>query len=312
MTGDIDASVLLEPQFGGGLHAALRCAVRAEECGFSGVFTSDHLAPSEEGPVGQGPLDAWLLLTAIAAQVPRIRVGTLVSPLTVRHPMWLALAAAQLDVLSGGRATLGVGAGWSSAGHDVIGITMPAVKQRFELLDEGLELIRRAWSTELGGPPLDFEGRYVSARGWVGAPSAAPGSRPPVVIGGGGGPALSKVIARYAEEYNAGFMSPQRAQAAFGRVRAACGKVGRHDPIRMSVALAVYAGRSTNEAERRVRAAGEDLASVGDYGGFGTVSRLRDRIAEYRQAGAEHIYVQIVDMSDLDHIELLADVLGRD
>ncbi|MFI9634891.1 LLM class flavin-dependent oxidoreductase [Nocardia sp. NPDC051929] len=301
-----EVNLLVEPQQGSGYEAILRCAFHAEKLGFGGVFTSDHFVRVGDGDPGAGPLDVWLLLAALAVQVPRIRLGSLVSPITFRNPVGLAVAAAQIDQMSGGRIELGVGAGWFAAEHLALGVGLPPVRQRMDALDEALRVIHGAWAATSDGVAYSFDGRHWRVDGWPGGPVPVQRPHPPVIVGGVGPVRTIDIATTHADEYNVPFQTPDQVCAAFDRARRAASDKGRATP-RLSATIALYAGTTRLAALRRIAKAAESVEELPDFGGFGTVSKCAEILDGYWSTGAERIYLQIVDAGDLAHIELLAE-----
>ena len=209
-----------------------------------------------------GPTDAWITLAGLARETSRIRLGTLMSPVTFRLPGPLAIAVAQVDQMSGGRAELGLGTGWFDAEHTAYGIPFPPLAERFGRLEEQLKIITGLWDTP-EGEEFSFGGTYYSLSGSPALPKPAQRPRPPVLIGGGGQRRTPRLAARFADEYNIPFASVADSAAAFGRVRGACQDAGR-DPGSMvySAAQTVCCGRDEAELARRAEATGHQLAGL--------------------------------------------------
>jgi F420-dependent oxidoreductase-like protein len=302
----VELCVFTEPQQGASYDTILAHAQAAEHLGFHGWFRSDHylaMGPAEGLP---GPTDAWTTLAGLARETSRLRLGTLVSSATYRHPGVLAIQVAQVDAMSGGRAELGLGTGWFEAEHRAYGIPFPP--KRFDLLEEQLAIVTGLWSTPVG-ERFSFEGGTYRLQDAPALPR--PVQSPPSVIVGGLGPTRTPALAaRFATEYNAGFAEEEEMVAAFGRVAEAARGIGR-DPatIKRSVAHQTVVGRT--EAEYRDRAArvgaDPDLLRASHLGG--SPAEIADRVARYGELGAERVYLQVWDMTDLDQLELLAGAL---
>jgi len=292
--------IFTEPQQGAHYATLLSVARAAEELGFDAFFRSDHYL-AMGGPGLPGPTDAWATLAGLAVQTSRIRLGTLVSPATFRLPGPLAIMVAQVDQMSGGRAELGLGAGWFEAEHTAYGIPFPPMAERGARLEEQLEIITGLWGTAEGGT-FSFSGTYYSLSGSPALPKPVQRPHPPVVVGGSGPRRTPRLAARFAGEYNIPFASVADSAAAFERVRRACQEAGR-DPGTMvySAAQTVCCGRDEAEVARRAEAAGQPQAGLA-----GSPAEVVDKLGQFADAGASRAYLQVLDLHDLDHLELIA------
>lgn len=294
--------IFTEPQQGASYDTLLRVARAAEDLGFDAFFRSDHYLSMGDVSGLPGPTDAWATLAALARETSRIRLGTLVSPATFRLPGPLAITVAQVDHMSGGRVELGLGAGWYEAEHTAYGIPFPAVAERFDRFEEQLEIITGLWDEPDGGR-FSFKGRYFAVADSPALPKPMQRPRPPLIVGGAGKRRAPRLAAQFADEYNVPFSSLEDTGTAFGRVRDACAAAGRHDSSMIySAAQTVCCGRTSAEVERRAAAAGQST----DEGFVGTPGKLVDMIGKFAEIGAEHFYLQVLDLGDLDHLELLA------
>jgi F420-dependent oxidoreductase-like protein len=299
--------IFTEPQQGADYATLLRVAQAAESLGFDGFFRSDHYLSMGPDTGLPGPTDAWVTLGALAAATERIRLGTLVSPVTFRYPGPLAVAVAQVDQMSGGRVELGIGTGWFDTEHEAYGIPFPSLGDRFAMLEEQLAVITGLWTTEVGGR-FSFSGKHYTVTGSPALPKPAQRPRPPVIIGGGGPKRTPRIAAAYADEYNAAFDGVQGTQAAFERVRTAVEANGRPaDSMIYSIAQTVCCGRDQAELDRRAHAIGQEPDQVRQHGLAGTPAEIVAKIGEYAEIGTERVYLQVLDLADLDHLELLAD-----
>jgi F420-dependent oxidoreductase-like protein len=304
--------IFTEPQQGADYATLARVAVATEDLGFDAFFRSDHFLampnmPSQRGL--PGPSDSWVTLAALALQTRRIRLGTMVTAATFRLPGPLAVAVAQVDQMSGGRIDFGVGTGWYEAEHTAYGIPFPSLGERFERLEEQLAIITGLWETP-PGQTFSYSGRHYQLTGAPGLPKPAQRPRPPVILGGTGPRRTPRLAARYADEFNAPFSDLATTTATFGRVRDACAEIGR-DPssISFSAAHTVCCGKDDAEVARRAAAIGRPVAELLLAG---TPARIVDQIGEFGRAGAESFYLQVLDLTDLDHLALLAaDVLPQ-
>ena len=298
--------IFTEPQQGASYQALARVARAAEDLGFDAFFRSDHFL--KMGNVGglPGPTDAWITLAGLALQTSRIRLGTLMTAATFRLPGPLAVAVAQVDQMSGGRVEFGLGAAWYAAEHAAYGIPFPGLGERFTRLEEQLAIITGLWETP-AGKTFSFEGAHYQLTDSPALPKPAQRPRPPVLIGGAGPRRTPRLAARFADEYNVGFSGTADSAAAFGRVRDACTAVAR-DPasITYSVAQVVCAGRDEAELARRADAIGRDPGQLRMTGLAGTPAEIVAKIGDFAQIGAERIYLQVLDLTDIDHLELIA------
>jgi F420-dependent oxidoreductase-like protein len=298
--------VFTEPQQGADYATLRRLAQAAEQLGFDAFFRSDHYLSMGEDSGLPGPTDAWATLAALAVETSRIRLGTLMSPVTFRLPGPLAIIVAQVDQMSGGRVELGLGTGWFDAEHTAYGIPFPPVGERFGLLEEQLAIITGLWATPVR-EKFSYQGKHYQLTDSPALPKPAQRPRPPVLIGGAGPRRTPRLAATYADEFNVPFRSVADTAAAFGRVREACAAAGREaSSMRYSAAQTVCCGRDTVELERRAAATGETVADLREHAVAGTPAELVDRLGQFAAIGADGMYLQVLDLHDLDHIELIA------
>lgn len=304
--------IFTEPQQGASYDDLLAVARRTEECGFDAFFRSDHYLSMGDADGLPGPTDAWITLAGLARETSRIRLGTLVSSATFRHPGVLAITVAQVDQMSGGRVELGLGAGWFHAEHAAYGLEFPETPERFDRLTEQLELITGLWDTPVGDR-YDFDGAHYRLTDSPALPKPVQQPHPPIIVGGAGKKRTPALAAKYAAEFNGAFVRPDVAAAQFDRARAACTAAGRDpDTLALSAALTVVAGKDDAEVRRRAAAIGRDLAELTEDGLAGTPAQVVDKLGRYAAVGADRIYLQIMDLSDLDHLDLIAsDVLPQ-
>jgi alkanesulfonate monooxygenase len=298
--------VFTEPQQGASYDDLLAMALLAEELGFDAFFRSDHfLAFGGDGL--PGPTDAWVTMAALARETSTIRLGTLVTSATFRLPGPLAIAVAQVDAMSGGRVELGLGAGWFDGEHEAYGIPFPALGERFERLEEQLAVVTGLWGTPLG-ERFSFDGRHYRLAGSPALPKPAQTPRPPVIVGGGGPRRTPRLAARYADEFNLPFSSVAATGEQFTRVRAAAESAGR-DPgsLRLSAAQVLCCGRDDEELARRAAAIGQRVEDLGDGALAGTPADVVAKLGALRDVGADTVYLQVLDLADLDHVRLVAD-----
>jgi F420-dependent oxidoreductase-like protein len=310
--GRMRLRIFTEPQQGASYATLRQVATTAEALGFDGFFRSDHYLKMGNGDGQPGPTDAWATLAALAVETSRIRLGTLVTCATFRLPGPLAIAVAQVDEMSGGRVEFGIGAGWFDAEHRAYGIPFPPLKERFDRFEEQLAIITGLWATP-EGKTFSFDGRYYAVTDSPGLPKPAQRPRPPVIVGGAGRRRTPAIAARYADEFNANFVAPAEAAGLYSRVKDACRAEGR-DPASMTftVAHTVCCGKDDADLRRRAAAIGRDPDQLRTGAIAGSPAEIVDRIGQYAEAGASTVYLQVLDLGDLAHLELLAaEVLPR-
>ncbi|GAA1997735.1 LLM class F420-dependent oxidoreductase [Microbacterium pumilum] len=292
-----------EPQQGASYDDQLAFAQAGERVGFDGFFRSDHYLRGSDGDPLPGPTDAWTTLAGLARETSRIRLGTLVSSVTFRMPGVLAIQVAQVDAMSGGRVELGLGAGWFEREHTAYGIPFPA--KRFDLLEEQLELITGLWSTPVH-ETYTFAGAHYSLDDAPALPKPVQ-ARVPVIVGGNGPRRTPDLAARFATEFNIGFPPVDDIPNRIARVQAACERIGR-DPASLSLSLAMstFAGADDAEVERRAARAGRTLEQVRDGVNIaGGPDEIAERMSRYASLGIDRVYLQLLDLQDVDHVEYL-------
>lgn len=307
----MDLRIFVEPQQGASYLQQLTMAQTAEELGFDGFFRSDHWLRMGAGTGLPGPTDSWVTLGAIARETSVIRLGTLVTSSTFRLPGPLAIAVAQVDDMSGGRVELGLGAGWFDVEHLAYGIPFPSTKERFDRLEEQLEILTGLWHTPADSQ-YTFEGDHYGLVGSPALPKPLQPGGPPIIIGGHGAVRTPRLAAQYASEFNLAFSPVEAFRTQRDRVRKACEDRDR-DPESMifSAALVLCCGENDAEVEQRAGSIGRAADELRQNGAAGTPSEVLDTIATYSEAGAERLYLQVLDLDDLDHVRLVADQVMR-
>ncbi|MFD8500306.1 LLM class F420-dependent oxidoreductase [Amycolatopsis sp. NPDC059657] len=303
----MDLRIFTEPQQGASYDDQVRLAKAAEAAGYSAYFRSDHIMRMGDSSGLPGPTDAWITLAGIARETSTIRLGTLVTAATFRHPSMLAISVAQVDRMSGGRVDFGIGSGWYADEHTAYGIDLPPLKERFDRYTEQLAILTGLWETP-EGETFSFDGEHYKLVDAPALPKPAQSPRPPIVLGGGGKKRTPELAARYADEFNIPFSPRSFAVEQFARVDAAATAAGR-DPqsIIHSAALVLAVGRDEAELERRAKAIGREVSELRQNGLAGTVAEAVDTIGKWREeTGVTRLYLQVLDMTDLDHIELVA------
>ncbi|MEV5321736.1 LLM class F420-dependent oxidoreductase [Streptomyces sp. NPDC052687] len=299
----MDLRIFTEPQQGASYDTLLTVAKATEDLGFDAFFRSDHYLKMGSVDGLPGPTDAWITLAGLARETKRIRLGTLMTAATFRLPGVLAIQVAQVDQMSGGRVELGLGAGWFEEEHTAYGIPFP--KEKFGRLEEQLAIVTGLWATE-PGKTFDFQGTYYDLKNSPALPKPAQ-RKLPVLIGGHGATRTPRLAARYADEFNIPFASLEDTARQFGRVRAAAEEIGRKaDDLVYSNALVACVGKDDAEVARRAAAIGREVDELKLNGLAGSPAEVVDKIGRYAETGSSRIYLQILDLDDLDHLELIA------
>ena len=289
-----------------------------ESAGLEGLFRSDHYL-SVSGYPDRGSLDAWTTLAGLAARTSRIRLGTMVSPATFRHPSVLAKSVATVDHISGGRVELGVGAGWNVDEHAAYGFPFPETPVRLELLAEQIEIVHRQWSDL----PFDFKGKHYTLNDLDALPKPLQDPHPNLIVGGSANRRSAALAARWADEYNVVYTSPDACAERRERVTAAWAAEGR-DPATLvfSLMTGCIVGRDQSEVERRARRvmdlAGSDgsvdawIEELPDEWIVGTVEAVVDHLGRLEEAGVERVMLQHLAHDDTEMVRLIgAEVAPR-
>jgi F420-dependent oxidoreductase-like protein len=280
----------------------LAVAEACERLGFEALFRSDHymtLGGARDGAA----LDAWGTICGLAAVTSTLRLGTLVSPATFRHPSMLAKLVVTADHISGGRVELGLGTGWNEDEHAAYGFPFPPMKTRMDRLAEQLEIVHRTWTE----PGFSFAGEHWTIQDLDARPAPVQKPHPPLVMGGGAGPRAVRLAARWADEYNVVHVSPGDAAASRGRLREGCERAGRDpDTLRFSLMHAFLIG--ADETDRRARAERLQAAGFPPAGDWpsGSPAEIAERLHEYAQAGVERVMLQHLLPRDTEALELIA------
>lgn len=299
----MDLRIFTEPQQGATYETLLTVAKATEDLGFDAFFRSDHYLKMGDVDGLPGPTDAWITLAGLARETRRIRLGTLMTAATFRLPGVLAIQVAQVDQMSGGRVELGLGAGWFEDEHKAYGIPFP--KEKFGRLEEQLAIITGLWETKVG-ETFDFQGKYYTLSDSPALPKPAQ-DRIPVLIGGHGATRTPRLAGRYADEFNMPFASVEDSERQFGRVRDAVREAGRRpEDLVYSNALVVCVGKDDQEVARRAAAIGREVDELKENGLAGSPAEVVEKIGRYQEAGSQRIYLQVLDLHDLDHLELIS------
>lgn len=299
----MDFRVFIEPQQGASYDDQLAVAQAAERLGFDGFVRSDHYLAMGDGDGLPGPTDGLTTLAGIARETSSIRLGTLVTSVTYRVPGILAIQAAQVDQMSGGRLELGLGTGWFEAEHVALGIPFP--QKRFGLLEEQLAILTGYWATPVG-ETFSFAGEHYQL---VDAPALPKPTQPtiPIIVGGSGPAKTPALAARFAHEYNAGFATVAPLAERIARVRNACDAIGRDpDSIVYSIAGTIAVGATEADATRRAIPTRRSLTDLRHTGLAGTKQEVVDKVGELADLGFTRVYFQLLDVHDLDQLDFIA------
>jgi F420-dependent oxidoreductase-like protein len=309
----MDICLMIEGQEGVTWDQWVGLARACEEYGFEGLFRSDHYL-SFYRPTERGALDAWGTITALGAVTERIRLGSMVSPVTFRHPAMLAKSVVTADHASGGRVELGMGAGWFEREHTAFGFPFPSLGERMDLLAEQVEIVHRLWGAD--GDEVTFEGAHYRLDACPALPRGVQDPHPRLIVGGGAGPRSSAIAARWADEYDVVYVDPAGAKEQMDRVSAACEAIGR-DPssVRRSLLAKTLVGADEQELRQRAEVLMAWENEEGDPDAYledlrakhiaGTVDEVLERLAAYAAVGIQRVLVHQLVHDDLASVALI-------
>jgi F420-dependent oxidoreductase-like protein len=310
MPPSMDLCLMIEGQEGVSWEDWLALARACEAHGVPGLFRSDHYL-NLGGQPDRGSLDAWATLSALAAVTSSLRLGTLVSPATFRHPSELAKVVATVDWVSGGRVELGLGAGWHEPEHRAYGFEFPPVRERMDRLEEQLEIVHRSWTEG----PFSFSGRHYSLSGLDAQPRPVQSPHPPLIVGGSGRRRGVALAARWADEYNTPFASLSELGGIRARLDEACAAVDR-PPIPLSLMTGFLCGLDAGELGEKAAALafaqGESARDIDAWlaappAGWivGTVDECAEQLRALRELGLSRVMLQHLLHTDLETVELI-------
>lgn len=304
--------LMVEGQEGVSWDQWVALALAAEEAGLEGLFRSDHYL-SFTKPRERVVLDAWTTLAGLAAVTDRIKLGTLVSPATFRHPSLLAKAVVTADHISGGRVELGLGAGWNEAEHRAYGFPFPPTNVRMEMFAEQAEIIHRSWNDEV----FDFTGKHYTVEGLDALPKPAHLPHPNLIVGGQAGPKSLAVAARWADEYNSIFAAPDECARRRGLVDHAFERANRERPV-FSLMTGCVVGADEADLSSRARMLMQHSGGSGDADAWlanlpnsvvkGTVEQAADSLHAFALAGVERVMMQMQSHDDVEMVHVLGGV----
>ncbi len=299
--------IFTEPQQGASYDQLLAVARTAEECGFDAFFRSDHYLRIGGASGLPAYTDAWTTLAGLARDTSSLRLGTMVTPATFRPVGSFSVVVTEIDHMSHGRVEVGLGAGWFKDEHEAYGLPFPPTRGRFDLLEDQLAILHGVWSTE-PGQTFEHTGLTCTVRIEAAPLQPVQSPHPPIIVGGRGGPRGARLVATYADEFNVSFAPLDRVEEAQAAVRQACEQQGR-DPasIILSVGQVLCCGRSEAELARRAEALGKTVAELPEFAFVGSPAEVVDRLGKFAEVGAQHFYLQVLDLADLDHLRLVAE-----
>ncbi len=300
---------MIEGQEGVSWEQWVALATGCEEHGIPTLFRSDHYMNLDGQHPERGSLDAWATLNALAAVTTTVRLGTMVSPATFRHPSELAKVVATADHVSGGRVELGLGAGWHEREHEAYGFPFADTRARVDVLEEQLQIVLGTWTQA----PFSFSGAHYTLKDLDAQPKPVQSPRPPLIMGGSAGPRSARLAARYADEYNTPFATLQDVSTRRAAVTEACEAAGR-DPLPFSIMTGFLVGADEGELRDRAARLGERIGSTADAllddppEGWilGTTDRAAEQLAALRDAGVHRVMCQNLLHDDLDVLALIA------
>jgi F420-dependent oxidoreductase-like protein len=295
--------VLMEPRHGATYDRIVAMAKATEEAGFDAFFRSDHYLGIDATDPDYLPTDSWTTLGGLARETSTVKLGTLMTAGTYRNPANLAIAVASVDQMSNGRIILGIGTGWYEREHHAFGIPFPPIGERFDRLNEAMQIIHGLWETP-PGQTFSFEGRFWQLEDCANFPALVQKPRPEIVIGGTGPRRTPLMAARHADEFNSGGGKGSRER--FENVRRICEEIGR-DPatLRMSATYQVICGTTREEAQQRLARLGPPGERMLANGVVGTPSEVTAALQDLADQGCEIVYLHIFDIDDLDHLRLI-------
>ena len=297
----IEVAIMIEGQNGLNWPRWMGIVDAVESLGFAGFYRSDHY--TNANPPDIDSLELWVSLTWLASHTQRIEFGPLVTPVSFRHPTMTARMAAAVDDLSGGRLTLGLGAGWQEREHDHFGWDLLDVPRRFQRLEEGLEVITRLLNSDT---PVDFSGEFYRLKEAILLPRPQRRGGPPILIGGNGPKRTLPLVVKYASEWNAVYIPPDefaKRNRQLNEMLAANGRAP--SSVRRSLMTGCYFGRDEAEVQMKLgKRSRDDLRKQGVV--IGTAAEVMDQLGEYARVGVQRIMLQWLDLDDLDGLEAMA------
>jgi alkanesulfonate monooxygenase SsuD/methylene tetrahydromethanopterin reductase-like flavin-dependent oxidoreductase (luciferase family) len=311
-SGDVRVNLMIEGQESVTWPQWLDLARAVEDAGLEGLFRSDHYQ-SVQGRTERSSLDAWGTIAALGLVTSTIRLGTMVSPTSFRHPSVLTKGVVTADHTSGGRVELGIGAGWNELEHTTYGFAFHDVATRYDVFEEQLEIVVRQMTEER----FDFHGQHHTLVDCEARPKPVQSPRVPIILGGAAGPRSARLAARWGDEYNTTFPSPETVRDRKANIDRACEGVGR-DPLVFSMMTGCILGDSEaayrDRARRLMEVSGEDgdvdawLGGLTDEWILGTPAQAAERLSVYADAGLSRVFLQHQLHDDLEMVALVGEV----
>jgi F420-dependent oxidoreductase-like protein len=309
----MELTLMIEGQEGVTWPQWVALARACEQHGIPSLFRSDHYMNLDGQHPERGSLDAWGTLCGLAAETTSLRLGTMVSPATFRHPSMLAKIVTTADHISGGRIDLGLGAGWHEREHEAYGFPFASTRERMDVLEEQLQIVLGNWGDE----PFTFEGAHYTLRDLDAQPKPIQRPHPPLIIGGSGGARSAAFAARFADEYNTPFATVDDVRTRRAAVLAACERAGR-EPIPFSIMTGVIVGRDDAELRERVgrlaallgQSADQLLSEAPPAWIIATLDEATERLLALSDAGVSRVMCQQLLHDDLDAVALLGSELA--
>ena len=309
----MELCLMIEGQEGVTWPQWVALAHACEEHGIPSLFRSDHYMNLDGKHPERGSLDAWGTLCGLAAETSTLRLGTMVSPATFRHPSMLTKIVTTADHISGGRIDLGLGAGWHEREHEAYGFPFASTRERMDVLEEQLQIVLGNW----GSDPFTFEGAHYTLRDLDAEPKPVQRPHPPLIIGGSGGARSAAFAARYADEYNTPFATVDDVRGRRERVVKACEDAGR-EPLPFSIMTGVIVGRDDGELRERVgrlaavidQNADELLSNPPPAWIIATLDEATERLLALADVGVSRVMCQQLLHDDLDAVALLGSELA--
>ncbi len=296
-----EVAIMIEGQDGLDWPRWQRLARTVEDAGYAGLFRSDHFT-NPTGPVLDA-LELWSSLTWLADNTGRIEFGPLVSPVSFRHPVITAWQASAVDNLAGGRLRLGIGAGWQEREHETYGFDLLDTDRRFARFEEGLEVITRLLKHD---EPVSFDGEFYRLRDAVLMPRSPRPGGPPIIVGGNGPRRTLPLAARYADEWNAVFVTPERFIELNARLDELLREIGRPpERVRRTLMTRVLFGRTAADIGCKLGdQSADELRARGVI--VGTGSEVTEQLGRLDEAGVQRVMLQWLETDDIDGLEVMA------
>ncbi len=299
----IELAIMIEGQNGLNWARWMKIARVVEDLGFAGLYRSDHY--TNASPPDKDSLECWVSLAWLAGNTKRIDFGTLVSPLSFRHPTMLARMARDVDDLSGGRFTLGLGAGWQEREHAIYGWDLLEPRERFKRFEDGLEIVTRLLKND---EPVTYRGKYYNVQEATLVPRPARRGGPPILIGGNGMTRTLVFAAKFASEWNATFQTRDN----YSRLNARLDELLRENnrapsSVRRSLMTGTVFGRDEAEVQRLATARKQSVERLRERGIIvGTAPEVTEQLRKLEQAGCHRVMLQWLELDDLDRLEAFA------